>query len=280
MIPGTLREGIATLAILLGFISMIASFRKKWMSHALKVGGLFLLLGLCLFSDSEWSYLAGIFIVATAVTRLDYLQNLIAIIRGNKDYFDYKKEFVSNHEVFEQKLNELKGFQNEEQHSRDDAEMVIASPHTQAEPVQLALIAEEFAFKEIERSYNKPIQRHIRIIGDSQQFEFDGLIELSDACVVCTSKVIPHSPFPFEPVIHSIDRLLQQSFDYKKLLPDNKKLIVTFVIVNSFEEGIKNELKEKLADYKSAGASLGIEFELLLFSFADLGLYSLETLES
>ncbi|NIK29395.1 hypothetical protein FHS45_002496 [Thalassobacillus devorans] len=285
LLPANFREGLAAVILVLGLVSSFLSFKKQWKAHALKITGILLLLGLCLFANNTWSYLAGIFIIATAVTRTEYLQNLAAIIRGNKDYFEYKKEFVSNKEVFDHKLQDIIEFKHEAPEKKD-TELVTAKPAFEAgvseslTPLQLVLIAEDFAFKEIERRYNKPIQRHIRIISPDKELEFDGLLELKNKSIICASKIIPHASFPLEPLYQSVQYILQQTAEYRKLLPRYKKLHVSYVIVSTFNNETKEKLLRKLDANVTSVTSEMFEVEFLLYSFEELGLPLLDSIKS
>jgi hypothetical protein len=97
--PENFRELLSSIAFLLGILFSVASIPAYWREHCIRMTGLFLLVGLALFANSPSVYFATVFIVATAVTQLEFLQNLAAIIRGSKEYFDYQKEFLSQKEV-------------------------------------------------------------------------------------------------------------------------------------------------------------------------------------
>ena len=49
------------------------------------------MIALSLFCNKPWTYFAALFIVATAMTEIEFLQNLAAIISGDKNYFAYKQ---------------------------------------------------------------------------------------------------------------------------------------------------------------------------------------------
>jgi hypothetical protein len=56
---------------------------------------LLIILAVALVANYWVTYFAAMFIIATAATELEFLQNLAAIIRGNRDYFNYKSKLVS-----------------------------------------------------------------------------------------------------------------------------------------------------------------------------------------
>ncbi|MBI3006180.1 MAG: hypothetical protein HYY49_12310 [Ignavibacteriales bacterium] len=87
-----LAGGLVSLSLILLFLSLFASLR----THSTKLLSILLLIALALFANSPWIYFAAVFIIATAITELDFLQNLAAIIRGDKNWFDYRKAVQGN----------------------------------------------------------------------------------------------------------------------------------------------------------------------------------------
>lgn len=78
---------LCIIGIIFAFLSLLSSFR----SHALRLSAIILIVSLSLFCNNGWNYFAALFIIATAVTEIEFLQNLAAIIRGDKNYFAYKQ---------------------------------------------------------------------------------------------------------------------------------------------------------------------------------------------
>lgn len=93
---------------LVGFalVSAALSLCENLRAHTLRLLAIFFVAALALFSNDVTTYFVAIFIVATAVTELEFLQNLAAIIRGNKEYFDYKKEALSKERKLDILANE------------------------------------------------------------------------------------------------------------------------------------------------------------------------------
>ncbi|MDP8212123.1 MAG: hypothetical protein P9X22_02380 [Candidatus Zapsychrus exili] len=83
LLAGTL----CIIAAFFAFLSLMPFFR----THALRLSAIVFITSLSLFSNSAWNYFAAVFIIATAVTEIEFLQNLAAIIRGDKNYFAYKQ---------------------------------------------------------------------------------------------------------------------------------------------------------------------------------------------
>ena len=90
-IPPSFQIAVGFLLIIVALIFLFIVLFYKDKNPILKIIGLLLVCAFCLFANSPWIYFASIFIIATTVTELSFLQNLAAIIRGDKNYFDYMK---------------------------------------------------------------------------------------------------------------------------------------------------------------------------------------------
>lgn len=89
-LPETFTETAFGIASLIGIIFAGISLSGKTRSYAIRMCGIFFLLALAVISNSFGTYFIAIFILATLVTELDFLQNLAAIVRSDKNYFAYK----------------------------------------------------------------------------------------------------------------------------------------------------------------------------------------------
>ncbi len=78
---------LCVVATIFAFLSLLSCFK----SHALRLSAIMFVAALALFCNNAWDYFAALFIIATAVTEIEFLQNLAAIIRGDKNYFAYKQ---------------------------------------------------------------------------------------------------------------------------------------------------------------------------------------------
>jgi len=89
-LPTSFLQIIASVFSICAIISFITSFKQSNRSFALRLFAIWLIAVLTLFSNNAWVYFASVFIIATSITETEFLQNLAAIIRGSKPYFDYK----------------------------------------------------------------------------------------------------------------------------------------------------------------------------------------------
>jgi hypothetical protein len=86
------RELFSFFCFLFSLVFSFVSLKRGKLEHGLRMAAILFIVSVSLFANRGYCYFGAIFIIATAVTQLDFLQNIAAIIRGSKEYFDYKKE--------------------------------------------------------------------------------------------------------------------------------------------------------------------------------------------
>lgn len=254
-LPSNIRELISILVILVGTIFSFISIRKTDRDYILRITALFLLTGIALFANNPYCYFATIFIIATAVTQLEFLQNLAAIIRGSKEYFDYKKEFIPQKEVEKIIQKEIEGNGFIELSNRKDS-------------LPIALITEEYTFKYIERIMNRPIQRHIRFKGKNINVEFDGVMQFEMSDIIFEIRLIRRKIPRLDTIRESLKRLAISVSEYQKIT--NRTASLNYVIVGDYDPKIiqiyQNIIEEVSKDHKD------IEIVLKTYSFGEIGL--------
>jgi hypothetical protein len=144
--------------------------------RAVRLAAILLVASLALFANSTWTYFAAIFIIATAVTELEFLEKLAAIIRGSKEYFDYKKTQVP--------IDEAKAKAAAD--ATASGALPAAAAQTKQEPrlllpsgdaSALGYAVEQLALTYMEQRLGSPIQRNVRFSTPRATVEFDGVIE-------------------------------------------------------------------------------------------------------
>lgn len=75
-------------------IFAIAFFWQNREDILLKVGGVLVVSVLAFLSDEVGVYALSIFIVATFITKLDFLENLAALFWGRSEFWIIKKKFI------------------------------------------------------------------------------------------------------------------------------------------------------------------------------------------
>tara|TARA_R110000782_G_scaffold14060_5_gene42350 strand:- start:5042 stop:5761 length:720 start_codon:yes stop_codon:yes gene_type:complete len=141
---------------------------------------------LAIYSSHWATYFAAIFIIATAVTELEFLQNLAAIIRKNESYFKYKKEELSVEENRER--NKFDAIKDEIAVSEGDEKGQNLSPNSdkisrskmqdisRSDSIKLSFEVESKAIEYLAKEYPR-IERGVRFKNDSQHVELDGLVQ-------------------------------------------------------------------------------------------------------
>lgn len=90
LLPKSFIQALAGTLCIIALILAIASLLSKLRSHMIRLSALMFISSIALFSNHWSTYFAALFIIATMVTELEFLERLAAIIRGSKPYFDYK----------------------------------------------------------------------------------------------------------------------------------------------------------------------------------------------
>jgi hypothetical protein len=168
--PQNVIEFCGLLSLLLAVIFTFWSMHSGSRAQATKLLAVCFIAGFSLCSNHPTTYFAAIFIIATAVTELEFLQNLAAIIRGNSDYFDYKKEALSKEEKESKETLENKKLG-----------LTIKTFPAKIEVAPKAtpnfLEVEDAAMESLAKQYNYDIERNVRLKNSrGQAVEFDGLV--------------------------------------------------------------------------------------------------------
>lgn len=240
IIPATFIEALGGGVMLFAVVFLMTSLVPCIRSHSTRLLALLLVVGLALFSNHPATYFAALFIVATAVTELEFLQNLAAIIRGNKEYFQYKMEHLSKEQV-EKKV--------EKEQAQLAKEEKGAEPAPAPAPVNVHRILEleREAMKRMELYFGESIQRNVRVAIGARRFEFDGLIPsvVDDvkAETLIEVKYLRHPRF-FAQLVHSFPRIEQMARMYSKAR--NKIAKLHLVIIVEGDERLNDKQQSEL----------------------------------
>lgn len=211
--PDTYPNLIGSLLIFVSIICLFTSFFEIHKKHATKVFSILIVTSLALFSSYWATYFAAIFIVATAVTELEFLQTLAAIIRKDKNYFDFKKEALSKEdnirrkaeEALEEELISSTDDDGEMNKGKIDLSKLLTLPRNEA--MRLSLDVEEKALNYLEREFGK-IERNVRFRKNGSSVELDGVIDNKNKSANKIFEIKwtrnPDHFFPF--ITHSIRR--------------------------------------------------------------------------
>ena len=275
LIPENFRELFSFFAFFISLIFAFISLCKSQLEHGLRMAAILFIIALSLFAHNGYCYFGAIFIIATAVTQLDFLQNLAAIIRGSKEYFDFKKETISAKEVQRDIENEseiIEKLEVEEDISpleKKSEKINLVLDKQALSPGQFGMVVEENVFKYLEQKFHLPIQRYVRI--RSKRYVaagFDGIMQSGDVDIIFEIKTTRRGVFPTSFLSEQIRREVDRVRDYRETTKRNASL--RFILVGNFENDYKTNLLSRIPEivYQTAEVEVTIDF----LSFQDIGL--------
>lgn len=94
--------------------AIVLMFWPKPNPFSIKLLGSLMVLGLALSTSNSWVYGVAIFIVATLVTELEFLEKLAAIVWRQKEYWDYRLRDSSRKEIEEKRKAETMSLETSE----------------------------------------------------------------------------------------------------------------------------------------------------------------------
>ncbi|NBD25414.1 hypothetical protein [Paenibacillus glycinis] len=277
------RESIAVLSISLALIFIcIFIWTKVLKKEALKVVGILIVLGVSLFANEATSYFLAILVLATLVTNLEFLQNIAAIIRNSDAYFNHLVGTRSQKEIEASITDEIEAVEkaiesdiSQESKSQTDNQINLTLNKSNLNPMQFALIAEEYTFKFLENKYGQFINRYVKISGTKKRVEFDGIMLLDKKSVVLEIKISRHGYYPKDYIIQSIEKNTKYIKEFDNRFTKNVEL--RFIFVGNINEKFKERILglEPGNDYMIHGVDLQFEF----YSFDEIGLKDILNIE-
>ena len=238
LLPDTYSNFIGTVALIITIICLFISFSLNQRNHATKIFSILLVTSLAFFS-SHWStYFAAIFIVATAVTELEFLQNLAAILRKDENYFNYKKEALSKEDNIRRKAEEaleeeyVSSTPTDEENSKEKKiDLSTLQNISQTEIMRYAFDIEDKALDFLSKKYGS-IERGVRFRKDGESVEFDGVISKKNnqKSIIFEVKWIRNTDHAIPFLMHSIRRSKELVEKYQKITsikPEFRLIIVT-----------------------------------------------------
>lgn len=274
LIPANFRELFSFFAFFISLIFAFISLARTQPEHELRMAALLFIVSLSLFANSVYCYFAAIFIIATAVTQLDFLQNLAAIIRGSKEYFDYKKDSKPTKQVEQDLERESEVIENSpveediKDLEKESNTINVAINKQNLSFGQFAFITEEYTFKYLEQKFQRPIQRYVRIRSKKFITEFDGIMQFGDTDVIIEIKSTRRGVIPTMLIKQSIERMLDRIEEYREIAKRNATL--RLILIGNFAPDYKTWLLSRIPTLLPNPK--GIEITIDFYSFTDIGL--------
>jgi hypothetical protein len=109
--PETFLDAVAASTAFLGALFLIVSIFSCIRLHTLRIAGISLMFSLSVFSDSTTTYVVAIFLTASVITRLRFIERIAAIVTHNSKYFTPERapSPLSNDEDYIDKVNSADG---------------------------------------------------------------------------------------------------------------------------------------------------------------------------
>jgi len=237
-------------------------------------------------------YFVTVFILATAITRLDFLQNLAVIVRGGKkvnltnlqtidelerniiekesiQYFDERSSLRPDEINQSSDGDLLHKFNRDYYYKNIDKELVgMSTGRSGISKMEMTLIAQDLALSHISRRYRMPVHRYVKIKDHSRVIELDGIIRYQDHDILLETFVYWVDWLSSFIIRKHIEQRISKIRRYREQI--DRDIIFRVLIIGNFNEDFylsfkksKNKLRKKYAD-----VSLSIE----VLSFDDIGL--------
>lgn len=282
MTPSNFVELVAGVSFLAGLGAMAFSFKESLRSHSTRLFALSLVATLALFANHWTVFFAAVFIVATAVTELEFLQNLAAIIRKDENYFKYRKEALSNEDVTKKTSSEV--LEAEEATEKDAStrgktepqiikiDEVNARDLSHRQRTRLYHIVEDKALSYLSTQLKRQIEKYVRFRTADTAVEFDGVISGSgvkpDILVEVKLAITPRNLYPI--ALMAARRMNEQALKYQEI---TGKIALSHLYVVS--DASEQNLEERINRLRQRALSEH-NVELHLLSFEQLGLSEID----
>ncbi|MCK9373774.1 MAG: hypothetical protein M0P91_11285 [Sulfuricurvum sp.] len=254
ILPDSYSNFIGTIAFIIAIVCLFISFLVNLRSHATKMFSILLVASLAFFA-SHWStYFAAIFIVATAVTELEFLQNLAAILRKDENYFNYKKEVLSKEDNIRRKAEEVLEEEYVASKTIDDEiskekkiDISKLQDMSRTEMMKYAFDIEEKTLDFLSQTYGN-IERNVRFRKDGESVEFDGVISENNnqKSIVFEVKWIRNAEYSLQLIMHSIRRSKELVEKYQKITGIKSEF--RLIVVTNTKTGLNADRIERFRE--------------------------------
>lgn len=248
--PQNFLQLLGALLLLIAVALALFSLAPWLRSFSLRLAAINFLTALALFSNYWITYFAAIFIIATAVTELEFLHILAAIIRGDKNYFDFRREFLTRDEAL-QKARQDAALEPHapEDGDKSSAEAALASSRRSTNRTAInAFGVEERALDWFEREYSIPVQRYIRFWNNDYIVEVDGIVQgkRGEPDTVIEVKWIRNEPPGTGIYSRIVDQVSELGRRYRGITKRDFDLILLLVVPEPLPNAMITELTERL----------------------------------
>jgi hypothetical protein len=249
------QDFLQLLGALLLFIAVVLALFSlaPWLrSFSLRLAAINFLAALALFSNYWITYFAAIFIIATAVTELEFLHILAAIIRGDKNYFDFRREFLTRDEASQKaRQDEVLESHAPEDDDKSSAKSALATSRGSINRIAInAFGVEERALDWFEKEYSMPVQRYVRFWNNEYIVEVDGVVQgkRGEPDTVIEVKWIRKEPPGTGAYGRVVDQVSELGRKYREITKRDVDLILLLVVPEHLPNAMVTQLTKRLYD--------------------------------
>jgi hypothetical protein len=226
------------------------------------------------FRSSLTVYFAAVFIIATAVTELEFLHILAAIVRGDKNYFDFRREFLTRDEALQKTRQDAEVERDElpgktealEEPSLKPLRIPSRTALSHGKTMAIAFQLEERAIGWFERTSGVTVQRYVRFRGEAGVVEVDGVAERRRGAADTLLEIKWIRDSRALVLRHMAGRFAEIPRRYKEITKRDAELVLLLVTPDqtTISESLLARVKEHLT-------SAGVQHRILITPYQALG---------
>ncbi|MEQ9423663.1 MAG: hypothetical protein RJQ09_04540 [Cyclobacteriaceae bacterium] len=250
----SITQLLAIFTFLFGLIFFFFSLQEDKREHSLRIGSVLILTTIALVANDMWTYFATVFIIATAVTKLDFLQNLAAIIRGdNEHYFGYKIRTLTQEEVIESKKEDL---ESSEYSTLENSIDEISNPGISkshdfirgvGQSLNEMLYIHDLYFQFVGNKW-KNIWRNQEITDPlgGYKYEFDAIAVAGNKEIVIEASSQSKSDLTGRKLMEKVKNFVKKGNDYSKLSHRKVRMLFAILTQNEIPDNTKRALRNSI----------------------------------
>jgi hypothetical protein len=252
--PTNFLEFTGSLLLLVAVVFAILSLVQRIRQASLRLSAINFLGAFAVLSNYWVTYFAAIFIVATAVTELEFLHILAAIIRGDKNYFDFRREFLTRDEVLRKaRLDEVTEpalTKNEQADKSTSKSSVNVAKPKGSNPLN-AFHVEERALDWLEKRHSFSVTRYVRFSIGQNTVEVDGIIQgkPSEPDTLIEVKWLRSEPPGTGAFGRIVDQVSQLVLRYKEITKRNAELVLLLVVPKGLPQAMTDQMTARFHDH-------------------------------
>ncbi len=275
LLPSQFTELLGGVALTFGILLTCIGLIPRIRTTAIRLAAILYLTTFALFANHWSTYFAAVFIVATAVTELEFLHILAAIIRGDKNYFDFRREYLTRDEVLRRA---------EDGTEPETAAGTTAEDDTERKPVQLprdfgdlshqrrmhfAFQIEQAALEWLQMDLGRPVERYVRFSSEAGYVELDGVVQGTrrQKDLVAEVKWIRDERVAVPMLHHTIPRLIELGHRYKSIT--NRDCEILLLLAAPAMDTIKDRALERA---RNRLQEAGTDFRIIVVTYEQLGI--------